>query len=244
MKIIDLEGSKNIRDLGGTKVKNGIIKNNKLLRGTVLDKLTKNDIKILVNDYELKTVVDLRTDREIREKKNLLIEGIKYIHLPLFNDNILGISHEQDNSKSISEMDIDMCQLYKKMLSERYLNNISQIISYIINLNNNQYSVLYHCTEGKDRTGIISAILLMILEADNDTIIEDYLYTNIANKEIKKVKKREHIFDAKKECIECVLDIIKNEWNGINNFVEKALKIKNEEIMEFRNKVINENKKI
>ena len=97
MENIKLNGSKNIRDLGGITTKIGIIKNAKLLRGSLLSNLTEEDVKILVNDYKLSTIVDLRTDREIEEKKDVYISNVRYIHMPVFNDNILGVTHEKMN---------------------------------------------------------------------------------------------------------------------------------------------------
>ena len=117
-------------------------------------------------------------------------------------------------------------------------------------LRDNEYSVLFHCTQGKDRTGVIAAILLMILGGSKEIIIEDYLYTNKANRtnvESYKPKllddkfnlnKTETSFLAKKEYIEVIFHIVESEWNGIDNFIENGLKIEKEDIIRFKEKVI------
>lgn len=247
---IRLKGSNNIRDLGGIKVKEGIIKNNKLIRGNLLNNLTKEDIEILIREHKLSTILDLRTSGEIQKQKDISIPKVKYINIPIFEDDIIGVTHKQKNIKNVDKMEIDMKKIYEKMLSTYYLDNISKIIKFIMKLRDNQYSVLFHCTQGKDRTGVIAAILLMILGGSKEIIIEDYLYTNKANRtnvESYKPKllddkfnlnKTETSFLAKKEYIEVIFHIVESEWNGIDNFIENGLKIEKEDIIRFKEKVI------
>lgn len=233
MKNIELSGSKNIRDLGGIKVKDGIIKNNKLIRGDLLNNLTKEDIEKLVAKHKLSTIIDLRADIEVKKQKDIDIPDVKYINIPIFNDNILGVTLKPKSIKDISKTEIDMKQIYIKMLSKDCLNNISEVIKFIMRLRDNEYSVLFHCTQGKDRTGVITAILLMILGVDKKIIIDDYLYTNQC-----KADNNENPFLAKKEYIEEFFGIVDHEWNGRNSFIENGLKIKKEDMIRFKEKVI------
>lgn len=249
---IKLNGVKNIRDLGGIVVKGGKLKRHKLLRSPCLDKLTQKDMDILVNEYKLSTIIDLRTDREVIERKDLEMKNVKYIHMPIFNERVPGITHEkQENANRDSE--INMMKMYQGILSGEYLEKVKEIIKKIIHMQDDEYSVLFHCTAGKDRTGIIAAILLLILGADKQTVIDDYLYTNKVNKKNatkiywkikifernqKKAENIRNVFLAKPEYIDTVFKVIDEDWNGIDNFITNGLNITKEEIERFREKMI------
>lgn len=253
MDSIKLVNIKNVRDLGRIAVKEGKIKTHKLLRGSYLENLTQKDVNLLIDEYKLATIIDLRTYREIEESPDVRIPTVRYIHMPIFDKRAPGITHEANNDLG-KGTNIDLTGLYKGILSGECLDRVSEIVKTIITLKPNEYSVLFHCTEGKDRTGIISAIILLILGADKQTIIDDYLYTNIANKNkankyywknrIFKLNKSKaenvkNVFLAKQEYIEAFFDVIQNEWNGADNFIKHGLKIKEYEIEDFKDKVLN-----
>ena len=251
MENIKLEGINNIRDLGTTVVNKGRIKKYKILRSPCLNEITQKDVNILVNKYKLKTIIDLRTDWEVQDNPDVDIFGINYIHMPVFRKSAPGITHE----KNVDEIEqaVDFAQMYAQMIQGDCLENVSEIIKTIINLSREEYAVLIHCTEGKDRTGLIIAILLLILGADKETVINDYMYTNKVNK-IKAYKKylKTFFFDAdfksaenardfylaKTEYIEAIFAVIENEWYGLDNFIKEGLKITNAEIEDFKDKVL------
>ena len=63
--LIELSGSENTRDQGGMETVTGQrVRAKKLIRSDKLEKLTDHDIHVLVDEYELRTVIDLRTDKE------------------------------------------------------------------------------------------------------------------------------------------------------------------------------------
>ena len=251
MENIKLEGINNIRDLGTTVVNEGRIKKHKILRSPCLDEITQRDVNILVNKYKLKTIIDLRTDWEVQDNPDVDIFGINYIHMPIFNKSAPGITHEK-TSNGI-EHSVDFSQMYAQMIQGDCLENVSQIIKTIMNLSREEYAVLIHCTEGKDRTGLIIAILLLILGANKETVIEDYLLTNKVNKvkaykkylktffydaDFKRAEKARDVYLAKQEYIEAVFTVIENEWFGVDNFIRDGLKITDSEIEDFKDKVL------
>jgi protein-tyrosine phosphatase len=251
MENIRLEGINNIRDLGTTVVNEGRIKKHKILRSPCLDELTQRDVNTLVNKYNLTTIIDLRTDWEAQYNPDVDIFGINYIHIPIFNKSAPGITHENDNGET--EYSVDFAQMYAQMLQGDCLENVSEIIRTIINLKREDYAVLIHCSEGKDRTGLIIAILLLILGADKETVIDDYLYTNKANKvraykrylktfffdaDFKRAERARDVYLAKREYIEAIFAVIENEWFGLDNFIRDGLKITNSEIEDFKDKLL------
>ena len=96
MEIIRQKRLKNYRDLGGIRTVDGrTIKPHMLIRGTALFAPTVLGIKILKDKYNLKTIIDLRTQKELLEKPDVLIEGVEIIHMPVITEAVAGISHEK-----------------------------------------------------------------------------------------------------------------------------------------------------
>lgn len=64
-------------------------------------------------------------------------------------------------------------------------------------------SVLWHCTEGKDRCGLLSAIILFLLDVSEEDVMEDYLKTNkAAIRRVEKIRKKLHVAGFHQEKIE------------------------------------------
>lgn len=162
---LELEGTYNTRELGGYINQDGkTLKKQKLLRSDTLSNLTDNDREKLYR-YGIRTVIDLRRSREILEEPSKLqhYKDIKYYHISLSLNDHYGFMQQRKEES--------LFDLYKGYLTGRQeqLNEIIEVIS--SHLSN---GVLFHCTAGKDRTGIISMILLKICNVDDETIKMDY----------------------------------------------------------------------
>ena len=179
LKNIRLKGVKNARDLGGIPVAGGTIKPKRLIRAGSLYAINKSGEDKLKNDYNLKIVVDLRNSAEKSEKPDKPIEGITFLEMPVFDSSIPGISHE-------SKKDLDhvpsMTKLYEAVVNGGSFKNLCNAVRNIVHLCDNDYSILFHCTEGKDRTGMVTAMLLTVLGAKREDILKDYLFTNKTNR--------------------------------------------------------------
>lgn len=246
MELIKLKHVKNFRDLGGVKTKDGkTVRTRMLIRGTTLFKLSDDDIKTLKEDYKLKTVIDLRTKKESLEKPDAVVDGVKYFHMPIFNEAVAGISHEKKihSIKSLVMMPT-MEDMYVKMVTDDCLDNLIEILRTILTMPNDDYSVLFHCTVGKDRTGIIAALILAFLGVDRNIIIQDYVYSNrftvakarfvyfacllikFSHKFAKKVK---NSLMAKQSFIESSLGKLEENYGSLEAFFIKKLNFTSEE---------------
>ena len=161
----------NKRDLGGLKTKDGkVIRNGMLVRSAKLAEAEENDLKGIA------TIIDLRTEAEREEMPDLTC-GREYLPVPVFNKMNEGISHEEEaENKAIP----DMAVLYG-ILMRVYADNFRKILKTILEHDYSKGAVLWHCTEGKDRCGMTTALVLEALGVDRDTILEDYLKTNLIN---------------------------------------------------------------
>lgn len=258
MKNLNLKGCRNVRDLGNIKVDGGIIKSNMLYRGNSLDKLTEKDTYKLESEYRIRTIIDLRTSKERDNNPNFDIENALYRHMPIFDESVPGITHEghddeEDEDVKKKRQRISLDKLYRDVLDEKFFKNVREIITYIVNLDIDEYPVLFHCTEGKDRTGIIAAVILLILGASDDDIVRDYLYTNKINKKkankfywnirLKQKDKKKAImvkdaYLAKEEYIRSFLDEITIRYGNRDNFIDKGLLISRDDLNNFRKRVI------
>ena len=161
----------NKRDLGGLKTKDGkVIRNGMLVRSAKLAEAEENDLKGIA------TIIDLRTEAEREEMPDLTC-GREYLPVPVFNKMNEGISHEEEaENKAIP----DMAVLYG-ILMRVYADSFRKVMTAILEHDYGRGAVLWHCTEGKDRCGMTTALILEALGVDRDTILEDYLKTNLIN---------------------------------------------------------------
>lgn len=129
------------------------------IRSDFPQNLTDNEVKWLL-DNNVTTIVDLREKREY-EKRPCRLEkeaGFMFYHLPVTGGGDIPKSPE------------DVKNVYLSMLDTK----MDEIIDTIMNAKSN---VLYFCEAGKDRTGVVSAIILKKLGYDEKTIIDDYMET-------------------------------------------------------------------
>ena len=229
---------RNMRDLGGLRTADGRkIKPQMLIRSAHLAQAEEQDTK------NISEVIDLRTPAERQESPDLTY-GCVYTPLPVFEEINAGISHEEKaRERAIPNMEI----LYG-MLIDRYPDAFRRILLRIMQHDYSKGAILWHCTEGKDRCGITTALVLEMLGVDRETIMEDYLKTNLVN-----IPKAAEIHDRLLEthgkefadsvyrafiADECYL---KSAWKAMgDNFITEKLGIDREEIESFRKTILEE----
>lgn len=190
-KQFEIKKVTNFRTIGNIKNIDGrILKEGMLYRSAHLHQLKKKSIKTLEN-LGIKEIIDLRNSKEISQKPDQLSDTFIYKNYSAFEDE----GDQLDQAKKLvlkgkvkgSDADERMLDFYKNYFTENP-GIIKEIIHEILDSEN---PVLYHCTAGKDRTGIITALILTILKFDRATIENDYLLSN--NYREKMVLKRLHL---------------------------------------------------
>ncbi len=161
-----LEGAFNIRELGGLVIHAGKhTSTGQFLRADSLHALSLASQASLL-EYGLKTVIDLRTSREMLQEPNPFAnhENVRYVHISLFEE----IMKNQNTSTMLSLESIYIAALDHCQTAMR---EVLEVLA-------TSHSVtLFHCTAGKDRTGIISALLLANAGVPNEGITQDYSLT-------------------------------------------------------------------
>lgn len=160
-----IEGTFNLRDLGGYPLAGGRTRWRRLLRSDGLHRLGEEGISSLLAEG-VATVIDLRRHEECRVQPNPFADSpaVAYYNVSLFDQLAPGAMSDQDV----------LYDLYIQALVRRQ-EAIAQVLRMIADAA--EGTVLFHCTAGKDRTGIIAALLLAIAGVETATIIEDYALT-------------------------------------------------------------------
>ena len=165
---ITLEGCLNFRDLGGYPTEDGrTVRWRLLFRSDALHLLSVDDIARLRDDLRIGDVIDLRSSAEVRSdgRGALAAEPIRFHHLPLFD----GDTARRDDQASA----YTLADRYF-LLAEFAKEPIARVITTLASTDS---PAVYHCAAGKDRTGVISAILLGLLGVKDEIIVADYAAT-------------------------------------------------------------------
>jgi protein-tyrosine phosphatase len=162
--LIPLEGCLNFRDLGGYAGEGGKIRRRRIYRADDLSKLSSADIARL-EEMGISIVIDLRSAEELDRAPNPLRgrPGFAYHHVPLL-DGLNSAPGMPPEVESLPEM-------YKSLLT----NAASQIggVFRILSRREDRGAV-FHCTAGKDRTGVIAALLLNLFGVADGDVVADY----------------------------------------------------------------------
>lgn len=172
--LISLEGTKNTRDIGGYKTADGKwqIRQNRLLRSDNLSALTPTDATKLAKDHHVTSIVDLRTPGQQAKQPDKNIPGA-----PLTTISILG-NLADTNGKGDGEF-------YNWQLEFGY-HAVTGYHQFLNMLLTNPNATLFHCSSGKDRTGIGAVLIMTILGMDRKTIINDYMQSNQTGRRVER----------------------------------------------------------
>jgi protein-tyrosine phosphatase len=166
-RTIDLAGCLNFRDLGGYPTADGhTVRWRQVFRSDALHLLTREDVAHLRDELRLGEVIDLRSSAELTSEGRgpLAVETMRFHHYPLFDG---------DAPKAVPSPEMTLTDRYF-LLAEFAKRPIARVID---TLASTEAPAVYHCAAGKDRTGVVSGILLGILGVPDEIIVADYAAT-------------------------------------------------------------------
>ena len=171
--MLSISSVSNFRDVAiGPKMKKNLV-----FRCAKLSTLNNEDIVKLEN-IKPYAIIDFRDPKEIKKAPDNLSESLfkKYVSLPISANTL---------NRMVAEKNIqgDNRSTYEKIMEESYklyLNNHKHVWKEFINilLNSNSNPIIFHCSAGKDRTGIASYIIQSLLNSSIELIYENYLLSN------------------------------------------------------------------
>ncbi|MDJ1470305.1 tyrosine-protein phosphatase [Xanthocytophaga flava] len=232
-RAIMLQGAANFRDLGGYLTQDGKqVKWGKMYRSADISHLTDSDLKTL-SALQIQMVCDLRGEQEAASAPDRLPEGTERILLPTGSENITGNTGDfMRKIKTVESADSMMTTFYTRTdhLGRKYKPVFEQLLS----LETNK-ALMFHCTAGKDRTGVGAALILYALGVDEPTIIADYEATNIYRKESNERYIQAMVgqglaepvartmMAAKKEYLLAAFDAIKKHYGSVDTFLVQEI---------------------
>lgn len=262
-QLIDVEDIENARQLGGYVAADGRkVKDGLLIRSGGIANISDETAQKLSSVYNVKYVIDLRMDFERKNSPDKEIEGAQNIGLSLYNTDMtdpdvvelmkkIQAAAGDDIQQGIycSEAGTYATQYSKILQSEQGHKGLKQFFEILLE-NNGEGAVLWHCTYGKDRTGVAGALILYALGVDEETIMQDFLLTNVANAEkiksieaelIKRGCEQSVVKDALSmggvdgDYFKASFDEIKSEYGSVIAYLNDVIGVSDEEIEQLKN---------
>jgi protein-tyrosine phosphatase len=188
MRWITLDGAVNVRDIGGLPTEEGALTAGKrLLRADNLQQLSPADVSLLLGEFGLTRVVDLRSVAEVTAEGPgplVGIESIDHVHhsmIPVEDDaassaelvsRVLLARRDRFASTDPDEYTIDS---YLGYLTDRP----ESVVAALRAIASTPGAALVHCAAGKDRTGVIVALALRAVGVRREAVIADYAATAV-----------------------------------------------------------------
>lgn len=215
---LPLTGALNVRDLGGYATPNGKTASNMFLRGDGLHRLTPEDMAYLA-DYGVSLVVDLRSQSECERNPDPFQthDTIRYESVTLL---------DQMNSKGFQgAMPSSMYEVYVSLLDDS-APSLGKVIQLLAEAKG---TALFHCTAGKDRTGVTAMLLLSLAGVSRADIIADYAITQtyiagLFDGQIQRIKEAGrdvpmHLFQSHPEEMIQTLDYLTEKYGTAEKFL-------------------------
>jgi protein-tyrosine phosphatase len=165
----------NLRDLGGIPVAAGVVRRGVAIRADDLSLTPRSDAETLIADG-LAAVIDLRTPAEVRNTGRGVFADlpVDYHHLSLMS----ALGARGQAARVDPRNPVAMGGLYADLFSTA----AGRIVTALAILAVAPGATAFHCSAGKDRTGVVAAAFLLALGAEDDHIVADYALTG-ANSE-------------------------------------------------------------
>lgn len=228
-RLLNWDACYNARDLGGYETADGgQTRWGAFVRADNLVRLTPAGRRALV-DYGIRTIVDLRRRNELVLDPNPFASstdgdaGVTYLNLPFGK----GATNAAIAAVHTAQSPL---VLYPLAL-EHYQTGIARTIGAIATAT--EGGVLFHCHAGKDRTGIVAALLLSLANVPRDTIIADYVISAEAlrphdeallstDQDPEALRQNLAQWDAKAETMQVMLDYLDQEHGGVEHYLLDA----------------------
>ena len=239
---IDFEGLPNTRDLGGLPTADGRrVRRGHLLRSGTLYFATAADRRRLMGDYRLRAVVDLRGDDELAEYPDgmELMPAVRYVHADALKGTVAGISQNAEARAQLeaARMNDDDPARFMEMVYPHILLGESGIAAYraLVRcvLETTDGAVLWHCHFGRDRCGMGSMLVEVLLGVPTEAVEEDYLATNRFNPD-----PADERTDANLRFIRAAVAAVTREFGGVMGYAREALGVTDAEVAELRGRYL------
>jgi len=253
----------NARELGGYVSTEGRrIKYGKLIRTGQLSRADDDDLRILSERYKVGTVIDLRSDFELAGQEDPSVDGAEYhnLQVPEFDltdgekERLNAVNAEKERGKRVmmlvEEGMYADTEAYKRIMFGDQAEKAYRRFFELLLANDGEHSVLFHCTKGKDRTGIGAAMTMALLDFSEKMIMADYMMSNIANAHLilsdldavsvhtddKSIADKVwSVNGVRSERLNTVFSIAEDECGSVKEFVKRRYGLSDKDILDLKN---------
>lgn len=232
---MNLRSVRNFRDIGGIPtIGNGMIRQGIVFRSANPDSISRDD-RIRLRELNIRTIIDLRAEHEIKKHRRSIDHSVT-LSLPLdfqktTRERLKPYLYKKGTEKILADISN---QLYMDILdaSAPAFRQIVELLSSDVGS-----PILIHCFAGKDRTGIMVALILLALGTDRKYIIDDFLKSNDALLPyfrkmllLRKIisfgffpsNRMLYVITVKQRNINSIIDRIQNHYGGIEGYLASA----------------------
>lgn len=252
----DIDGISNFRDVGGWKTKDNLyIKQGLIYRCANTSNVTELG-KRQIKDLQIDTIFDLRSVTEYKKRGGLYIEGVNCLNIPIYSNQDLSPQAIALHYKNL----LTSWYTYKYVYRDILTVGKKAFIEFFTYLRDNPNKpIIFNCHAGKDRTGVMAMLLLLVLNVDYHTIAKEYELTTIGLiPDIDSIKRdfscfaeqvkksfvdidgnpinisMDHMFDnlisSKYESMISVIQLFNDEFKGIDFYMKNDLNFTDKDI--------------
>lgn len=242
-RMVKLQGAINFRDIGNYKTNSGrTVKNGILFRSADLSKLTDNDLKIITG-LNIQYNFDFRGPYEIKSSPDILPKNVESIQLSAGSETIGDSLYMKEMSKKMKDSSF-ILSFYNNIspFRDRYKPLFDSLLSF-----KGKKAIVFHCTAGKDRTGIAAALILYALGVDKKTILDDYEATNYYRKDANEktinqlqkfygidLQSANNLMTANRAYLESTFKTIENQYGSVESYFDKIMGLNKNKIRSLR----------
>lgn len=255
LRALPITSGSNFRELGGYQTISGQhIKYHKVLRSGRLAPLNQHDLTYLDN-YGVRIDVDLRSADEVEQAPDKVPTNATYKYLPVFDYD------QTQNSQTLQQLELEyqgnpnhghehMKTVYHNMIADPHAKRIyHQFFELLLSNSADGAATLFHCTAGKDRTGMAAVFFMTALGVDAKTIKTDYLLTNTIaaphiNARLTELKTQHasadtianirSLLSVHADYLATALKQVKQESGNLNNYLHEGLQLTDHDLQDLR----------
>lgn len=195
----------NFRDLGGFCTRDGRCSKTGMYFRSGAPKQLKEEEMAFLRQKGIKTVLDFRIDEERKEWSEKEQYEVDCIRIPYYDRDSIALIRQMEEHGYF-----DWARIYTRVLDEAQ----DWIRSVFIALSLSNEAVLFHCASGKDRTGIVAALLLELLQAEDVWILTDYAVTWYSLNH-----DGSGFYETSPKTMRTFLETLRNQYGGAENYL-------------------------
>ena len=243
-QLVGLTSAHNARQLGGYRIGKKSVKENLLLRTAKISELSEADSILLCEKYKVQCVYDFRGKEESLSAPDVVPGKARYLSLALSfsggesqttpkfenDEQMIGMLLQYAEHPSVQAMCTGMYDLifFEESSQEVYRRFFADLLT----VNPEEGAVLWHCTQGKDRAGCASAMLLAALGAERELIMADFILSkDYYDPMVSQVKTETEaqktvintLISANPEIFGATLDKVDAKYGSLKNYLTECI---------------------